>query len=180
MTAQDRVGFAELMAGLGETYGEPVSDARMEIYYRALSDMALDEVRAAANVHVRTNKFFPRPSELREAMDGTLDDAAEMAWQVLLREIRRVGWCGTPRLSDDALLRAAMELFGGWEALCQKLPGEGPEFLGWAKQFKALYKSHAKRDVTALLPGHEPLNRLEAQTIAKRLRAQFQVTRGES
>jgi hypothetical protein len=152
MTAQDRGGFAELMTGLGETYGEPVSDARMEIYFRALSDLALDAVRAAANVHVRANKFFPRPAELREAVTGSLDDAAELAWMGLLREIRRIGYLGSPTFADEAQRKAALELFGGWSRLCERLPGEGPELLGWAKQFKAIYRSYARCEEWQQLP----------------------------
>lgn len=146
MTAQDRERFATLMLGLGETYGEPVSEARMEIYFRALEDVDFAAVNAAANIHVRQSKFFPRPSELREAIEGSPDDAAELAWVELLRAVRRIGYYGTPTFEDDAMRRAALEMFGGWRALCSKLPGEGPELLGCAKNFKALYKAYMHRE----------------------------------
>jgi hypothetical protein len=152
MTDQDRGAFAELMLGIGETFGEPVSDARMEIYFRALSDMTLEDVMAAAGLHVRTSKFFPRPAELREALHGSVDDAAEMAWNELRRMVRRVGYLGTPTFVDDAMRRAALELYGGWRALCERLPGEGPELLGQAKQFKASYRSYARVDARMSLP----------------------------
>lgn len=144
MTELDRGAFAELMLGLGETFGEPVSEARMEIYFRALGDLGLDAVREAATIHVRTCKFFPRPAELREACLGSVEDASERAWMAVLKQIRRVGYTGDPTFEDEPTRRAALELFGGWVALCTKLPGEGPELLGWAKQFKALYRSYAR------------------------------------
>lgn len=153
MTEQDRGPFAQLMLGIGETYGEPVSDTRMEIYFRALSDLSLDAIRTAANVHVRSQKFFPRPAELREAIEGNMDDRAELAWAHVQNEVRRVGYNGTPSWPDEATRRAAMELYGGWIRLCSNLPAYGPELLGFAKQFKATFRSYAARDVRELQPG---------------------------
>lgn len=153
MTNTDREQFALLMLGLGETYGEAISDARMEIYFRALDDLALDDIRKAVNVHVRTQKFFPRPAEIREAIDGTLDDRAEMAWAHLLSEVRRKGYTMQPEWPDDATRRAAMELFGGWSRLCACLPAGGPELLGYAKQFKASFRAYAARESRQLTAG---------------------------
>lgn len=159
MTPGDRQAFAELMVGLGETYGEPVSDARMEIYFAALADLDLAAVRLAATVHVRTSKFFPRPAEIRELVGGTVEDRAEIAWAGVVNLVRKHGWLGVdgrgkpPAFEDDATRRAALELFGGWTALCEQLPGAGsPAFLGTAKQFKALYGAYARRE-RALPPG---------------------------
>jgi hypothetical protein len=145
MTDQDRAAFAELMLGISETFSHPVSDTVMELYFRALQDLPLEALRVAATIHVRTAKFFPRPAELREAIEGSTEDAAEIAWVTLLRLVRSVGYYGTPTWTDDATRRAALELFGGWQALCSSLPAEGPELLGCAKNFKSVYRAYAKR-----------------------------------
>lgn len=164
MTDDDRIAFAELMTGLGETYGEPVSAARMEIYFAALSDLPLADVRRSATLLVRTQKFFPRPAELRQGVDGTSEERADLAWVHLLREVRRVGghdrWDRekkrvvppAPAFFDAAAQRAALELYGGWSALCAKLPGEGPELLGIAKVFKATYRAYDSRVAREALP----------------------------
>jgi len=156
LTDTDRAAFATLMLGLGETYGEPVSDARMEIYFAALADLDLDAVRGAATVHVRAVKFFPRPAELREAVLGSTDDRSMLAWHTVLQLVRRVGYMGTdgqgaaPAFPDRATERAALELYGGWAALCTRLPGEGPELLGIAKNFRAAYAAYVRRDQRTL------------------------------
>ena len=157
MTTQDRPAFAELMVAIGETYGEPVSAPRMELYYRALADLPIEAIRAAADAHVKHQKFFPRPAELREAVEGSVEDRAELAWVHVLREVRRVGYYGSPAFPDEATRRAALEMFGGWRALCENLPASGPELLGHAKQFKASFGAYARREHVqpALPPGRD-------------------------
>lgn len=181
MTDQDRQDFAELMLGLGETYAEPVSPARMEIYFAALADLEIGDVRAAATAHVRAVKFFPRPAELREAVLGSTDDRAALAWNAVLQLIRRVGYPGTdgkgkaPEFPDRATERAAVELYGSWPALCERLPGEGPELLGIAKNFKAAYSAYVRRDQRTL--EELPPTREEARARLRDVKAEL-VKRG--
>jgi hypothetical protein len=154
MTASDRPAFAELMLGIGEAYGESVSDARMEIYFAALADLSLERLRQAATVHVRASKFFPRVSELREALDGPPEDRAEIAWNATLELVRRVGYWRKPAWPDPVMEIAAMELFGGWQSLCERLPADGPGLTAAAKQFKAAYIAYSRRELRrpALMP----------------------------
>lgn len=179
MTNDDRAAFAELLLAIGETYGEPVSEARLEIYFRALSDIPFDAISRAADAHVRGSKFFPRPAELREAFEGNAEDRAEMAWGALLRLVRCYGYIGVdgkgkpPEFPDEVTRRAAYELYGSWTLLCERLPSQGPEFLGAAKQFKAAYVAHARRpDVGALPPSKD-----EAKAALQGLKLQL-VSRG--
>jgi hypothetical protein len=167
LTEQDRGDFATLMLGLGETYGEPVSDARMEIYFNALADMDLSDVRKAATAHVRMSKFFPRPAELRDVLDGSPEDRAELAWMTVPAIVRRFGYYREPHVEDwhdAATRRAALELYGGWRALCSSLPAEGPELLGYRKAFLAAYRAYDNRAPLDALPAHEgrELSRSEA------------------
>lgn len=171
MTDADREGFAAVLFALGDTFDAAISDTRMEIYFRALADLPLQAVTDAAVVHMRHGKFFPRPVELREAVDGSLEDRAEVAWTQLLRLVRRVGYWGKPEWPDPVLERAAKELYGGWRALCERLPGEGPELLGAAKLFKATYAAYARREAreTLALPATD-----EARTRLQALRAELE------
>ena len=167
MTEQDRGDFATLMLGLGETYGEPVSDARMEIYFSALSDIDLSTLRKAATAHVRMSKFFPRPAELRDVLEGSQEDRAELAWMTVPAIVRRFGFYREPEREDwhdAATRRAALELYGGWKALCSSLPAEGPELLGYRKAFIAAYRAYDNRAQLDALPEHEgrELSREEA------------------
>lgn len=172
MRDEDRGAFAELLLGIGETYGEPVSDARMEIYFRALDDLSLNRVREAANHHVRSSRFFPKPAELREAVDGSFEDAAEIAWTNVRAIVRKYGYWAKPssiQWPDAVTEHAAMKLYGDWKALCEHLPASGPEMLGTAKLFKGHYAAvsrQAQRE--ALPPGRE-----EAKAILDGLKAEL-------
>lgn len=140
------------MLGLGEAYGEAVSDAKLEIYFAALRDLPLEHLRYVATLHVKTQKFFPRVSELREAIEGDVSDRADVAWTRLLQMVRRCGyWWKTDRQGplpwpDDVTQRTALDLYGNWRGLCERLPGDGPELLGAAKLFKATYAAYARQD----------------------------------
>ena len=94
MTAADSKAFAAILHGLGEIYGESVSPLRAELYFRALDDLSLEDVKRAANLHTRRCKFFPKPAELREAVAGPVEDRAELAWSEVRALVRRYGWPG--------------------------------------------------------------------------------------
>lgn len=171
MNPEDRPAFAVLLYGLGEVYNESVSEDRAELYFIALEDLTLEQVRVAAKQFLKGkgHQFFPKPADLIEAALGNVDDQAETAWQHVLREIRRVGWVGTPSWPDAATERAALGLFGGgWRTLCEHLPAQGPELLGYRKQFIAGYGAAARAAQQGLLP---PSQREAAKALSDLQRA---------
>lgn len=162
MTAQDRPRLARVLAVLGETFREPVGELRAEGYYEGLKDLDIEAIEGAAQASLRLSKFFPRPAELRELALGKTEERAELAWVGLLEEVRRCGYLGAPKL-PEATLEAVRGLWGGWRRLCETLPGEGPELLGWAKRFGSAYVAAqhqlerpeliGRTEATALLSG---------------------------
>lgn len=145
MTELDRTAFAEALFTLSETFNEPMSDTKIEAYFDALRDLEIGPVLLAMRHALRTSKFCPRPADIREHVNGTTEDGADAAWGAVLREIRRVGYMGTPNLEPKAL-QAVTELWGSWPRLCETLPAEGPELVGWVKQFKGVYGSVERRE----------------------------------
>lgn len=152
MTDDDRPAFARGLYALGETFNEPVSELRAEAYFDALRDLPIVDVLNAMRQAIKAGRFFPRPVEIREAIEGSTEDQAEIAWTHLLREVRRVGYTGTPMWPDEATRRAALELYGGWVRLCESLPGDGPGLYAAAKQFKATFRAYANRERRDALP----------------------------
>src|SRR3954452_23842091 len=157
--AQTRA-VVEMLFAMGEVYNEPVSEARAEMCCRALEDLPFESVEAVARRHLQASPFFPKPADLRRVIEAPvdnrqIDDEAEMAWTWLLREVRRVGYIGTPTWPDDITQRGAEGLFGSWRALCERLPATGPELLGFRKQFVLLYGGTKRQALKGeLQPGH--------------------------
>jgi hypothetical protein len=145
--------FAGMLFLLAEMLNASVSEARVELYCRALDDLPFEQVRVAAHQHVCTSRFFPMVAELRELVQGSAEDGAEVAWAYVLKEVRRVGYTGTPVWPDDSTKHAALSLFGSWRALCQRLPADGPALLGYANQFKAAFRSFFEAKRRALATG---------------------------
>lgn len=156
MTEVDRPAFARALFVLGETFNEPISDLRAEGYFDAMRDFSLEEASAAIRVALRTCKFFPRPVELREMVEGDTDANADQGWAEVIREVRRVGYLGTPMVADPVALAAVRDVWGSWRRLCETLPGEGPELVGWMKQFKSAYRSQGVRARTDALAAGMP------------------------
>jgi hypothetical protein len=159
--------FVLVLFAMGELFNEPVSALRAEMFCRAVEDLPFEAIALAAQAHVKAKTFFPKPAELRQGVEGNLEDRAELAWQFVLREIKRVGWTGTPAWPDAETARAALGLYGGtWRTLCENLPAAGPELLGYRKQFVASFGAAARQAAVGALP----MGREEATAALEELR----------
>lgn len=144
--------FAQAMLVLGETFNEPVSDVRIEAYADALGDLEPGLVLAAMKSCIRESTFFPRPVEIRQRVLGTTEDRIELAWGKLCTAVARVGYTGKPDL-DDETFSAIRAVWGTWVKLCETLPNDGPELLGWRKAFAAAYGAQERRNEQLRLEG---------------------------
>lgn len=105
--------FKSLFSGLCETFGREVSDSFSRIYWAVLSRYDDAEVDAAIGRGLRKWKFFPKPAEIVEEIDGSPETRAWSAWEIFLEAKMRVG----PQRSvlfDDPVIPAVIELMGGW------------------------------------------------------------------
>jgi hypothetical protein len=80
---------------LAESFGEPLTSQRIEIYARDLADLQPDELRAAFTRARRELKFFPKIAELRDLAGANAEDTlkvdAEAAWHFANRYLDRHG-----------------------------------------------------------------------------------------
>lgn len=149
MTAHQLTRFAEILAALGETFNEPISEVRVNAYTLALADLEPEAVLTAMVACLRDCKFFPRPAEIREKVLGNTADQAELAWSQTVQAVQRVGYLRTPDL-PPATMQAIRNVWGSWGRLCETLPAEGTELLGWRKAFMQAYGAAAR--ATMALP----------------------------
>jgi hypothetical protein len=76
--------FGGLLRQLSEVYSKKLTDEMVQAYWDALKDQSFKSVRQLADQHLRSQKFFPKPFELRpqeEKPKVVRDAAAEAAFK---------------------------------------------------------------------------------------------------
>lgn len=130
--------FAELMAGIGELFDKEISQNLTRLYWNVLNKFTDGEVEMAFNKAVHTCKFFPRPADLIEMIQGSVDDRIATAFVQLQDACGRIGAYQSVMFRDPGL-EAVVEAWGGWPEVCH-LPLE--EWQYRQKQFRDLYRAN--------------------------------------
>jgi hypothetical protein len=110
----DIEAFAGLMAILAEVFGKDLNPQLVEIYFRALAEWPIECIAAAVDEAVRRLKFFPKPAELIELIEGSPDDQAEHAWQQFWVALTRSGTYQSLYCEDVVLAEVIRRLYGSW------------------------------------------------------------------
>jgi hypothetical protein len=134
--------------------------ATLALYARQLAD--LDEAAVVDAVYrlIRTAKFFPTISEIREAAvaGGPMDGLAEAAWAEVRKEAARVGWNRGPVMRNRELVEAEAPVFANpiteaavasmsWRLICLGEQAEVREQFLWT--WKNLSSGLVKRGQAA-------------------------------
>ena len=104
--------------------------------------------------HIQQSPWFPRPSEMLDRlMAGPPDQDAEAAWGVVIEQVRRVGWQGTPTFADpriDQTLRDLGWIGIGWQDFCSSTNPEADRahFVRWYRQAAVRTKAMANDRTT--------------------------------
>ena len=73
MTKEDRQEFAVEMSMLAEVFTEPLSEARLEIYFEDLRVYDFEHVRLGIRLARRTKRFFPKVADIAECIDDAVE-----------------------------------------------------------------------------------------------------------
>lgn len=149
MTFEEFEIFSARLVELGEVFDVKLTESKLLLYFQALQDLPLDAVQHAIIDALRTQKFFPRPAELRACAVGDNEDVAEHAWMEYKKLARRVGGYMSPEM-DATLADTLTAVFGGWQQACWT--ELSPEM--WTakrKEFGRVYRVLTHRGV-----GHDP------------------------
>lgn len=140
-TEQDRLEFLKAMQLLGATFDRQITDRLLDAYFHALSDLPIELLTAATSKWLLVGRFFPKPVELRELCEGSADDRAQMAWDVIIRAVKRFGGWVSVFFEDPLIAHALADTWGDWARLCDSLPLPGePMFVSDQKRFLAAYR----------------------------------------
>lgn len=110
MTEQDRAAFGRHIAVLAETFGETLTEPRLEGYFLALRDLPLEGIQRAIETALACCKFFPRPAELRE-LAGDVPPDPGLIEACLTAHFRAT--IGLNRMPEHPFLRMIVERLGG-------------------------------------------------------------------
>jgi len=171
MTHNDKQPFAEMMLGLGVAYGQQITEPLTDIYFKALSEFSIEDVRRAGVQLLQTSKFFPTVSEFYDYIIGDGQDQAQRAWAVLTEAVGDIGGYRSLSVPDPSLAYAIERTFGGWVECCDRLmlPYD-PMYASLQRQFVGHYR-HARRTPSSA-PDYfcgrsEAANRINAATFSR-------------
>jgi hypothetical protein len=155
MTSRDETNFAELMAILGEAFDKIPSPAKIEIFFRALSDLTIDQISQAVSSLLKTRTItgtFPTVAEIIKAsgQDNDPDELALLAWAKVSWAIDAAGWGASVAFDDRRIMEALIIWAGsrGYPAL-QDLDWTHDQVVWRQKEFCAAYKSALKGSASA-------------------------------
>ncbi len=166
MQAQDRSAFFLAFASLCTAFSRNVDEALVEVYWRALSDLPVDAVRAAMDEAIMTQDFMPPPAKLRrfagQNSNETCAEPSDEAFALVARAVREVGSYRAVDF-DDPCIHATIRALGGWSNFCR---APAHEFNTWTrKRFVAIYRElsaepqeqHHHRPLLAAYDNSEPV-----------------------
>jgi len=161
MNANDQKRFTELIAGVHDFYGKPITKFAAQVWWQACQSFDYEQLSKAFSSHLmdpERGQFLPKPADIVRAVQGTSSDRSLIAWGKVLDAMQRVG-AYTSVCFDDPAIHATIEDLGGWAKCCRSTHDE----LSYLqKRFCDSYKAYANRghfDYPARLAGeHEQAN----------------------
>lgn len=110
----------EMVSALATAFNRQADEATFLAYTLGLEGLTVRNVRQAVGRALRSCKFMPTPTELRElAGEISVDHRATLAWDEVKKAIERHG--GYRSVSfDDRVIHAAINSCGGWQHVCEQ------------------------------------------------------------
>ncbi len=156
--------FKTYMATLGEIHDKVISPLLMELYWKTLEPFTDEECERALKAMVTSQRFFPKPVDILEAIQGKKENQGTEAWLKTLNAVKRIGNYQSVSF-DDKAIHSVIDAMGGWEKFCMMLSEEEK----WKqKEFEKLYAVISARPGThaKYLPGtHEMVNDLSGHRL---------------
>lgn len=159
MTETDKIEFVKRLMALGELFDKSITDSLIDIYYDCLKKYNIDDYIRASSQLALTCKFFPKPAEYLELLEGNQTDKANLALIQLEKAIEKHGYYSTI-VFPDKIIHAAVDAMGGWMEICKMTVDD------WKykrKEFINIYNTLSKRPIASypekLIGFHEQNNR---------------------
>lgn len=156
--------FKEYMATMCELHDRTLSKLLTDLYWKVLEPYTDEQCEAAFKELIYSHRFFPKPADFIETIQGTKKNRATEAWIEVLESVRRIGNYQSVKFNDTAI-HSVVAAMGGWPELCMM---DSDQVIWKQKEFERLYEVMACRDGNhpEYLPGtHELENFKTGQDI---------------
>lgn len=147
---QDKRLFSENLTALCEVFDREISNSLTKVYWETLKPYSDAQCKRAFVAAFKTCKFFPKPADLIELLDGTMEDRATEAWAKVCKAVQRIGPYESVEF-DDPVIHSVIQAMGGW---VQIQNCDMNEWKWRGKEFEKLYVRMSKEeDHPKALPG---------------------------
>lgn len=136
----DALGAAVLL--LCESFNREATEVVIEAYRMGLDDIPLEAIKKAVVTAIKTCRFMPTVSELRELTgEIKVEDRAVLAFAALNKAIDQHHYIRSVDF-DDRAINATINTLGGWEAICDTPQKEWNTF--FRKRFIDTYVAYTR------------------------------------
>lgn len=145
---EERANFAKLISMTADVYGKELNDALVLIYFKALNEFSISEVNTAFNKHIREERFFPKPVDIIDrinGVDGNLEGRAILQASLVWDSISTVGHAKTVIFKDQTTAAVIENGFGGWCKMCSEM--QEREHKWFLKDFVKIYMVYARSGI---------------------------------
>ena len=91
MYQSEFAAFQSLIADLCEAFNRPLKDDLVRVFWDALKEFPLQQIKARMRIHIATCKKFPNPSEIRPAQEQQAAPTGPHPVNVLEDHMRTLG-----------------------------------------------------------------------------------------
>jgi hypothetical protein len=110
---QDRAKFSEFMSIITEMFDRKLSKLLAEIYWKALIPFSDAQCIGAFDEIIISSRFFPKPVDIIEIIQGTQSNQATEAWLQVAETLRRVGTYRSVKFNNP-VIHSIVNAMGGW------------------------------------------------------------------
>lgn len=139
--------FKEYMAILATVFHTELTTSLIKIYWEAMRSYTDEQFAQACDTYIKTGRFFPKPVELIELIEGDKSQIAAEAWETVLKGLR-----DSKNVAFSPEITKAVNLLGGAEYL-GSMNNRDLEFK--RNQFMEIYQSVSVTEANKL--EHSPL-----------------------
>lgn len=125
----EKSDFASAITSVSAIYNHRLDKGAANIYWHILKDYGINNIKKALYSHLKdpeNGKFFPKPCDIIQIIDGKPSDKAILAWAKLFKFFSDNTINEKPVIFDDPIIHYCVDVMGGiYKIRSAKLSEEG-------------------------------------------------------